>query len=60
MKIGNILMTIAGILFYTSLITLILLAAIYMEHSILFRLLIITCIASVISWMSLYAIKNEK
>ncbi len=60
MKIGNVLMVIAGTLFYTSLIAIIFLAALYMEHSTLFKLLTMTCIASVISWMSLFAIKNEK
>lgn len=60
MKIGNLLLGIAGVLSYTTLMLIVLLAAIYMEHSLMFKLLTITFISSTISWMCLFAIKNEK
>lgn len=60
MKIGNLLLGIAGLLSYTSLMLVVLLAAIYMEHSLMFKLLTIIFISSSISWMCLFAIKNEK
>ncbi len=59
MKIGNVLMLIAESIFYASMIAIIYLVALYMEHSLLYKLSIIICIASGISWMSLYAIKKE-
>ena len=59
MKIGNILLFITGILTIISAIISGILAINYMEHTNLFQNLILTFAASGISFLYLYAIKNE-